>query len=394
MERHLHRMNVLIDATGITRNKAGVGVYAKSLIEALIALEGRLRLFILAQDDDLDLDYSRHIAVTMIWVPGRFFRKLPLRFLLEQIGIPLLASKHKIDVIHSLHYSFPIVCFGARQVVTIHDMTFFDMPEVHVRFKVFYFRLFIRAAIRFADGLIFVSHSARRDCEARLGSPRGNSYVIHHGKSEAFHSNLDAETVHQIRERYGLTSEFVLYIGTIEPRKNLVRLVSAFASIAAADPNIKLVIAGMKGWMYDSLFQTVGRLGLETRVIFTGFIPEADKPFLMAAARVFIYPSLYEGFGIPVLEALACGVPTITSNTSSLPEVAGDAALMIDPLQTTEIAEAIKTLLTDHGLREQLRAKSKRQAEQFTWERTAALTLKAYANALETPSTAATKEWL
>src|SRR5271170_4845920 len=161
-------MKVMIDTTGITKNKAGVGVYAKSLIDNIVNCDANLQLFILAQDDDPDLDYGGRSNVKMMWVPAKLFRLLPLRFLLEQFGIPILLLKYRIGVLHSLHYSFPLIRFGVRQVVTLHDMTFFNMPQMHVPFKVFYFRSFIRAAVRFSDALIFVSESARRDCVARL----------------------------------------------------------------------------------------------------------------------------------------------------------------------------------------------------------------------------------
>jgi glycosyltransferase involved in cell wall biosynthesis len=261
-------------------------------------------------------------------------------------------------------------------------MTFFDMPEVHERLKVLYFRLFMTAAVRLADSLIFVSHSAQKDCYARLGSPHGLSTVIHHGKSEAFRPDLSPETIEQIRQKYDLPRRFILYIGTIEPRKNLTRLVSAFESVAEAYPDLMLVIAGQKGWMYESIFENIQRLKLESRVIFTGFVPEEDKPFLLSAATIFVYPSLYEGFGIPVLEALACGIPTVTSNTSSLPEVAGDAALMVDPKSVVDISNKIQLLLSDHVLRRRLIERSLYQSAKFTWESTAAQTCKAYLEAM------------
>lgn len=371
-------MKVLINLTGITKNKAGVGVYAKNLVDELIRIHPGPHFFLLAQDDDPELNYERLDNVTMIRVPARLFRSLPLRILLEQLYLPFLLLKYRIDVIHSPHYAFPLVHFGAKQVVTICDMTFFNMPEVHKSVKIAYFRTFIRAAVRFADYIVFISHSVSLDCTARLGLPRASSAVIHLGKSDAFRPDLDPAEVLRIRNKYDLQAEFVLYVGTIEPRKNLSRLVSAFASVCERHPQLLLVIAGMKGWMYDDLMETIRSLNLESRVIFTGFIPEAEKPFLIAASKVFAYPSLYEGFGIPLLEALACGIPTLTSNVSSLPEVAGDAALMVDPNSVTEISSALERLLSDYSLRDELRCRSLRQAATFTWAKTAAMTLDVY----------------
>lgn len=168
----------------------------------------------------------------------------------------------------------------------------------------------------------------------------------------------------------------------IEPRKNLVRLVQAFSEIASQYPETALVIAGMKGWMYDDLFEKVNKLGLESRVLFPGFIPEEDKHLLLCAAEVFAYVSLYEGFGLPVLEALACGIPTVTSNVSSLPEVAGDAALLVDPTNVEQIALALDRLLSDPELQQHLRETSILQAAQFTWKKMSLATLQVYRSTL------------
>jgi glycosyltransferase involved in cell wall biosynthesis len=375
-------MRVLIDCTSITRNKAGVGVYAKNLVEELIRLPDGPEYFLLVQDDDPELDFSGRPNVTMIKVRAKIFRKLPLRFLLEQLLLPCLLVMHRVDVVHSLHYSFPLIRFGTKQVVTLHDMTFFNMPHAHEAVKKIYFRFFIRADVRFADKVIFDSHSSLADCTSRLGPLRGGSAVVHLGKSEAFHTNLAKSEIRRVREKYGLSAEFVLFVGTIEPRKNLSRLVSAFAAICEKHPGLLLAIAGMKGWMYDGLMETVTGLNLQSRVIFTGFVPEEEKPFLIAAAKVFAYPSLYEGFGIPVLEALACGIPTVTSNVSSLPEVAGAAALTIDPHSVGELSLALEKLISDEPLRERLTREALKQAAKFTWTKTAIMTREAYNDVL------------
>jgi glycosyltransferase involved in cell wall biosynthesis len=371
-------MNVLIDATCIRKNKAGVGVYAKNLIHELAENYPNLSLFLLTQDDDPDLDYSGWPNVKMIRVPARVFRILPFRFLLEQIGVPLLLLRYRIKVLHSLHYSFPLVGVGSRQVVTVHDMTSFDMPEVHIPLKRMYFRFFIRASVRLADAIIFVSRSAQEDYISRFGPPRGSTFVIHHGKNAAFRPDLDPDTVRRVRDKYGLPPEFILYIGTIEPRKNLARLVAAFAPVSKDNPCLSLVLAGEKGWMYDDLFESIRKLGLGSRIVFPGYIDEEDKPFLLAGAKLFVYPSLYEGFGLPVLEALACGVATVTSNVSSIPEVAGQAALLVEPTQVAAITDAITKLLSDTSLRQELQRESIKQAAKFNWQATAKLTVETY----------------
>ncbi len=371
-------MNVLIDCTQITRNKAGVGVYALNLIrEVLGEQDSDMQVTLLVQDDDPDFLFCQE-GVRIVKVKSSFFRLMPFRLLMEQLYIPWLTRKYKIDLLHSLHFSFPLLRTRARKIVTVHDMTSFIMPEVHVRIKIAYFHFFLRAANRFADALIFVSRSTEDDWRRYFPKYSKSSFVIPLGKSPSFRPDLSEREINLAFQKYKLIKPYVLYVGTIEPRKNLARLVTAFAQVAQFFPNHTLVIAGMKGWMYNELFQAVESLSLESKVIFTGFVAEEDKPYLIAGAEVFIYPSLYEGFGIPVLEAMACGTPTITSNISSLPEVAGDAALLVDPRDVDGLALNLRRLLTDPALRASLRQKSAFQASLFSWKRTADLTVEAY----------------
>ena len=378
-------MNVLIDAISIRRQKAGVGVYAHNLIQQLVIGSDSTHYFILAQDDDPDFKYNRRANVTVLTIPSRYFRSLPLRFLFEQIALPWLLIKHKIDVLHSLHYSFPLLSFGAKRVVTLHDLTSFHLASYHEPVKVVYFRFFIRAAVRLADAVIFVSYSAQHDCTSLLGVPKGLSVVVHHGRGVEFTPYIDSSAVEHIRAKYKLPARYVLYIGTIEPRKNLRTLVRAFETIATIDPDVSLVIAGMKGWNdeYGQIVELIQTLGLTTRVIFPGFVAEEDKSAILSAATVFVYPSLYEGFGLPVLEAMACGVPTITSNTSSLPEVAGDGALIVDPESDAAVGAALNLLLTNSTAREELRQRAIVQASRFSWQSTARQTAQVYHDVLQ-----------
>ena len=373
-------MKILINATVVPATKAGLGVYARSLIDSLTQNPGTDEFLILAQDDDPELDFGDRPNVAVLKVPARYFRKLYFRFLLEQLYLPVLLWRRQVDVAHSLHYALPLISFGTRRVVTFHDMTFFDMPEVHERFKVFYFQHFMRAAMRLADALLFVSHSSRTDCLKRLGQPHGITAVTPLGKSEVFSQLLPAERLQQVRETYGLGEHFVLYVGTIEPRKNLPRLVEAFARLAPHFPKLQLVLAGAMGWLTHELSRTLEAVGLGARVVLPGFIAETDKPALLAACTLFVYPSLYEGFGLPVLEAMASGAPVITSNVSSLPEVAGNAAVLIDPLSTDSLTQAMDELLRSPARQAELRRRGPEQAAHFTWERTASLTARVYAD--------------
>jgi glycosyltransferase involved in cell wall biosynthesis len=370
-------MKVLIDATGITRKKAGVGVYARNLIDKLIAA-GTMHLFLVVQDDDPDFDYADLAHVTVLKMPARWLRMIPLRVLFEQTVLPLLIRKYRVDVVHSLHYSFPLFRFGVPAAVTIHDMTSLLMPEVHKGLRMRYHSFFIRRACRWADGLIFVSRSAQSDFIARVGTPRGVSAVVYHGIGKTFQPAHDEAAIARVRDRYGLPSRYVLYIGTVEPRKNLERLVQALATVMPSDPDLSLVIAGMMGWHQEHLPRLIESLGLKSHVYFPGFIAEEDKAHLITGCTLFVYPSLYEGFGLPVLEALASAVPTITSNISSLPEVAGNAALLVDPKDTAALAGAMRAILSDPVLVSELCGKGPEQAKKFTWQRAAEETMAFY----------------
>jgi glycosyltransferase involved in cell wall biosynthesis len=379
-------MRVLVDCTQISRLKAGVGVYAQNLLSELIQIDSDLSLFLLIQDDDPDLDFNQYSNVKLIRFNAKIFRKLPFRFLLEQLFIPLLAIKYKIQVIHSLHYSFPLAPMSAKKIVTIHDMTMFLIPETHLRFKVYYFRFFIRASIWLVDELIFVSRSTQNDYLRYFSKPCASCHIVPLGKSPLFRSDLDPLSISHVINTYGLKRPYILYIGTIEPRKNLIRLVEAFSELAVTYPDHVLVIAGMKGWMYEDLFELVRKFDMEKRVIFTGFVLDKDKPYLIKGCEIFVYPSLYEGFGLPLLEALSCGVPALTSNVSSLPEIAGDAALLVDPTSEAEIADGLNRLLGDRVFQDMFSKKAIKQASGFTWSKTAQHTLVVYQKAIQDAS--------
>ncbi len=370
-------LNILIDTTSITLKKAGVGIYACNLVHELVTRYPDARFYLVGHDDDTDFDHQLS-NVTQIKVPGRLFRILPLRFLLEQIYLPLLSRRYRIDVVHSLHYSFPLLPLRARRVVTFHDMTSFTMPSVHIYVKMIYYRFFISRAVRQADHIIFVSQSALLDCRQLFHLPLENATVAHLGKSSAFKPATDRANIQPTLDRYEIPANYILYVGTIEPRKNLIRLVKAFASISARHPDVVLVIAGMMGWHAEELFVTLRKLAIEPKVIFTGYISETDKIALLQGAAIFAYPSLYEGFGIPILEAMACGIPTVTSNKGSLPEVAGDGALQVEPTDIDAIAEALEQVLSDDALRHDLQQRGTVQAARFTWQATVEQTMKVY----------------
>jgi alpha-1,3-rhamnosyl/mannosyltransferase len=254
---------------------------------------------------------------------------------------------------------------GMRLSTTLHDMTSYLMPELHPRANLRADRAFA-GLLRRADGIIAVSASTRDDAVRALGIPQERIAVIHSGIADAFFSP-GAAAVDEVRRRYSLARPFVLFVGTVEPRKNLDGLLDAWAAVPATiREEFDLVLAGPIGWASP---QTAARV---RSMNYLGYVPEADMAPLTAAAAVFAYPSLYEGFGFPVAQAMAAGVPVLTSNVSSLPEIAGDAALLVDPRSLQELRDALVRLLTSPGLCASLAARGRARAQRFRWETCAA----------------------
>jgi glycosyltransferase involved in cell wall biosynthesis len=235
--------------------------------------------------------------------------------------------------------------------------------------------------LRAADVIIAVSECTRRDAVRLYGIDQAKIRVVYEGVNPRFRPLDDREQLEALRHRYALPARFLLYVGTIEPRKNLPALFEAFKQIGL--PGVKLVIVGKKGWLYDETFARLQALGLEREVVFTGFVPDDDLPGLYTLAEAFVFPSLYEGFGLPVLEAMACGTPVITGNVSSLPEVMGDAGILVAPGDVGGLVTALKRVLTDSHLRAQMSAKGLAQARKFTWEKAAQETLAVYRRVMQ-----------
>jgi glycosyltransferase involved in cell wall biosynthesis len=261
--------------------------------------------------------------------------------------------------------------------VTLHDLGYLHYPAAHRPADRRYLHASTRWSAHQATAVIADSCATRDDLVAAYGVPRDRIHVIYLGRDEALTPVDDAGELARVRAAYGLGERYLLYVGTLQPRKNLARVIAAFARVCDRVElgGVQLVLAGKKGWLYDDLFAAVERLGLRGRVAFPGYIPDADLPALLSGGTAFVFPSLYEGFGIPVLEAGGCGVPVITSNTSSLPEVAGDAALLVDPHDVEAIAEAMYRLVTDEALRAELTRRGLENVKRFSWEKCARETL-------------------
>jgi glycosyltransferase involved in cell wall biosynthesis len=366
--------HVAIDVTSLPRLMGGVAFYLVELTAALGRVPSPHEYSLVVRRDQAE-DWRRaNGAVRLIPVdlPSR-----PARLLWEQARLPGLLRRHSIDVLHSPHYTRPLLQLRCASLVGIMDMTFFLMPHYHTYAKRLFFRSMIRASVRKAQRFIAISESTKTDMRRCLEIEPERIDVTPLAVSAAYRPDVAVDAREAVRTRYQLPNEYLLYVGRLEPRKNLPGLLDAYEAVCRLRPNTPpLVLAGAKGWHSSELDGRLEKLGIRVRSL--GYVPEQDLPALYCGARVFIYPSFYEGFGIPVLEALACGVPTITSNISSMPEVAGDAAELVDPHSPGALADSLHRLLTDDGRCAELRRRGLRRAAEFSWDRTARLTVESY----------------
>ena len=274
--------------------------------------------------------------------------------------------------------------FDGPVVITVHDLSLLKYPETHPQDRLRAIGRLLPKAVECADAVIVVSDFVRREVIATLDVNPGKVFTVPNGVGHEFQPLSRTETEPVLR-RYGLTHQgYILTVGTLEPRKNLIRLVRAYRLLPAAlQHHYPLVVAGMKGWHYESIEQALAGLVKSGQVRLPGYLPASDLPAMYAGAAVMVYPSLYEGFGLPPLEAMASGVPVVTSNRSSLPEVVADAGILVEPEDEAAIAESIRTLLDDEHEAHKLIQRGLKRARQFTWERCAQETVAVYRQALE-----------
>jgi glycosyltransferase involved in cell wall biosynthesis len=261
-------------------------------------------------------------------------------------------------------------------------MTFFLYPQLHTRIKRIFFPMAIRLSARTAQALIADSESTRQDAIRILDIPPNKIVAIQLGIDPRFRVIEDSLALERVRREYKLPDQFILYVGLVEPRKNVPLLIRAYKNLAEQGLVNPLVIVGRFGWMYSEVLDEVERLELKDRVYFTGYVPSDDLPGIYNLASLCVYPTRYEGFGFPALEAMACGVPLITSAVSSLPEIVGDAGLLVTPDDEELLTQAMRSVLSNADLRAEMSHKGPFQAAQFTWDRTARLTLQVYRQVL------------
>ncbi len=367
-------MRIAIDAHSVGAKLGGNESYAVNLIEAL------------AQVDDVN-DYT--LYVTTAEAHARFHHRWPnfkVRTTLPHtplIRIPLTLSaelrKHPVDVLH-VQFTAPPFC-PCPVVVSIHDLSFEHLPHTFHRRSRTQLRLTVRHSAKRAAKILTLSEHTRRDIVDTYGIPADRITAIPLAAAEHFHEVEDYRDLQRVRHTYGINGPYILSVGSIQPRKNLARLVNAYASLRGKFDEAelpKLVLVGKCAWLYDETLRALDQTGLKESVILTGYVPESDLPALYSDALCFVYPSYFEGFGLPPLEAMKCGTPVIVGNQTSLPEVVGDAALTFDPFDVAALASAIEKLIKDSDLRGELSVKGLNRAKTFDWRETARRTLKIY----------------
>ncbi|MDQ4076197.1 MAG: glycosyltransferase family 4 protein [Chloroflexota bacterium] len=361
------RLHFAIDASRATRvRRTGTENYARQITEWLVRKQEGVQWTLFFRDD-----------------PGTWLKDLPHveREILPRPRLwtytalaPALLARHPDAFWEPAHVLPPTAPLAhIPSLVTVHDLGYEHFPEAHTAIQRCYLQLTTRYHARAATHIAVDSHATRHDLIALYDADPSKISVVHLGVDhEVFYPVTDPERLHSIRERYRTGKRFLLYVGTLQPRKNLRRLVRAFAPLTNDFPDVKLVLAGGEGWLADDLQVEIDTLGIATQVVRPGYVVDADLPSLLSSAEVLVFPSLFEGFGLPVLEAMACGTPVLTSTTSSLREVAGEAALLVDPTSEQQITNALRLLLTQPALRVALRERGLARAAHFTWERSAA----------------------
>jgi len=379
-------LRIAIDGSAIPRRLAGAGVYTYQLVRALSQVAHNHRLFVFARPglfDDLAAERAC-LRVIRVDPPAP-----PARLVWEQTVLPRLLSRLRIDVLHSPHHHTPLATglLGTpktpRRVVTFHDVTFLLLPRRYPLARRLYMESVSRAAARVTDAIITPSQTVRHDVINMLGVSEERVVAIPEAAAPEYAPIEDEEALDRTRTTYRLPRRYILSVGSLEPGKNRARLILAYARLrdegsSSEVSECPLVIAGQPAWGYEGDFALVRRLGLEEHVRFLGYVPDAEMPALYSGAALLAFPSLYEGFGLPVLEAMACGTPVVTSNGSALAEVSGGAALLVDPRDVEALAEAMGRVLSDASLCAELRERGLERARHFSWQRTARETLWVY----------------
>jgi glycosyltransferase involved in cell wall biosynthesis len=360
-------VRIAIDASSVPPHPAGAGVYAIELVRALAQRDRHDGYALFARGDAFAAD----IAGKPNWrtEPVRASSR-PARLAWEQLELPSRLAALGIDVLHSTHHTLPLRPIAARRVVTIHDLTFFRIPERYPAARRMYMQTLTRLAARVADAIIVPSNTVRDEVLRLLHAPPAKVVTIYEAAGEQYRP-VERGQARAVAQAHGIEGEYVLSLGSLEPGKNRARLIRAMRQLRDEGIDRELVIVGQRAWKYEADLALVDELRMTDRVRFPGYVDAEDVPALYSGAAAVAVPSLYEGFGLPVLEAMACGAPVLTSNISATAEVAGDAALLVDPLSVDAIRNGLRLLLTNGDVRSDFARRGLGRAAQFSWHRAA-----------------------
>lgn len=372
-------MRIAIDYTAAIRQGAGIGTYVRNLTAAMLTQDTVNHYTLLTSGRPTPkhpFPVAANVQGRSILIPDRYLNILWYRW---RVPVPASIFSGSVDIYHGPDFVLPPLSKKVRKVVTVHDLAFLEHPEYAVPSLAAYLKQVVPRAVEEADVVATVSHEVSRTLMKHFQAPREKLTVIPNGVNPYFRRITDPIILNATRYKFGLKQPFVFTVGTMQPRKNHIGLIKAFyeARQQKKGPAL-LAIAGEEGWLYEETRKTVADLKLENKVRFLGRVSDLELISLYSMAEIFAFPSFFEGFGIPPLEAMACGAPVITSNTSSLPEVVGDAALLVDPANVSEMAQALVRLSEDEALRQELQRKGYERAKEYSWEKSASKQLNIY----------------
>ena len=373
-------LNALVMYTGATFRNAGVSRYASGLIDALLQApsDHQFQIYLNDSVETLPFEQPASLRVTRSRLPTA---RTSVRVLWEQLAAPWHVVRDRPDVLHSFLNVAPLAA-PVRHVVTVHDLSFLRVPEAHPARRRWYLHAATRLSVRRAAGVLADSEATKADLIEAFGVKPDKVTVVYPGVDPAFHPRPDGALA-EFRATHAVRRPFVLFVGTIEPRKNVDTLVRAYARVrrdGAFDG--ELVIAGGAGWDAGATVRAIAESGFAGDIRQLGYVNQTELPFWYTAANLVVYPSSYEGFGIPVLEAMASGTPVITSDRSSLPEVVGGAGLTVDPRDHEQMAAAMAEVLSSSARQTELRRLGLAQAERFRWTDSAQRCLSVYQRVL------------
>ncbi len=356
------------------KRKSGIGNYTRNLISNLRKIDGSNEYFLFFNEIAGRREGKFHHVKSVV-----NFESHPLSEIWANTCLPYKLFRKDVNVFHSPFLILPAWGTRCRLVITIYDMVVFKFPSLFPRKYSYFVKVMTTMALRRADKIIAISVSTKNDILEIFNIPEEKIEVIYGGADEVFRKIDDRDLIDSVQSKYSLDGPFILNVGTLEPRKNVARLIKAYEILQTRlTEKIKLVIAGGKGWLYDDIFKALSDSKVKDDIIILEKVEDSELPLLYNAASLFVYPALYEGFGLPVVEAMACGVPVVTSNVSSMPEIAEGAAVLVNPKNTVELADAMYETLMNGSLRDKLVKRGIERAGRFRWETTAKQTLEVY----------------